>query len=155
VATQIMMMKELLNFEANINAQDNEGNTALIEAVKRDLIDMVGFLVTEGANADIKNKEGKTAKSFAKNSEMINILNKNVTKEKDDATLGGIDFNDIDLDHEGSGVDIQFDDEAFQSLFKGDIQGFSPVIINFAPLSSVLPLLGLAPREEEYEVSAI
>ncbi len=77
---------------------------------------------------------------------------------KDDAVMtdvGGIDMNDIEVERQGSGVTIDFDPAALEDF--GNVRGFTPVIINFVPLPSVLPLLGLAPRqeEEEYELSAI
>ena len=70
--------------------------------------------------------------------------------EKDAANLGGIDMNAIDIDRKGGGVNIQFDPVAIENF--GSVQGFTPVIINFVPIPSVLPLLGLAPRNEEDEI---
>lgn len=73
-----------------------------------------------------------------------------ISKRGDSSTLsnvGGIDMNDIEVDRQGSGVDIQFDPVAIENL--QNIQGFTPVIINLTPITSVLPLLGLAPREED------
>jgi len=69
--------------------------------------------------------------------------------------LGGIDLNEIDVDRQGAGVDIQFDPIQVQEMIDMGITGFAPVIINFVPLPSVLPLLGLAPaiKEEELEIS--
>jgi hypothetical protein len=58
-------------------------------------------------------------------------------------------MNEIDLDKQGAGVDIQFDPAELQELIDAGIDGFAPVIINITPLPSVLPLLGLEPRKEE------
>jgi hypothetical protein len=67
---------------------------------------------------------------------------------------GGIDMNAINVDRQGSGVDIQFDPIEIQEIIDAGIDGFAPVIINLTPLPSVLPLLGLEPRkEEEMELS--
>jgi len=63
--------------------------------------------------------------------------------------VGGINMNDIDVDKQGSGSNIQFDPAAMESLLDMNIKGFVPVIINITPLPSVLPLLGLDAREEE------
>ncbi len=69
---------------------------------------------------------------------------------------GGIDMNQIDVDRQGSGVDIQFDPIQLQEMLDMGLTGFTPVIINLTPLPSVLPLLGLEPkREEEFEISSI
>jgi len=73
-----------------------------------------------------------------------------------DKEVGGIDLNQIDVNRQGGGVDIQFDPIQVQEMIDMGITGFAPVIINFVPLPSVLPLLGLAPQreeEEEFELS--
>ncbi|HBR14821.1 MAG TPA: hypothetical protein DD723_04665, partial [Candidatus Omnitrophica bacterium] len=77
----------------------------------------------------------------------------NVGKEA--KTPGGIDLNTIDLNRQGSGADIQFDPAMMSEILENGVDGFRPVIINFTPITSVLPLLGLEPkgREESYEVS--
>ena len=70
--------------------------------------------------------------------------------------LGGIDMNDIPVDRQGGGVEIHFDPVQLQQIIDLGIDGFVPVIINFVPLPSVLPLLGLAPKkEEDYELSSL
>ena len=67
-----------------------------------------------------------------------------------------LSMNSIDLDREGTGVDIQFDPTELQEIIESGIDGFAPVIINIVPLPSVLPLLGLEPRkEEEGELSRV
>jgi len=72
------------------------------------------------------------------------------------SSVGGIDLNDIAVDRQGFGVDIQFDPVEMQSIIELGIDGFAPVIINLTPLPSVLPLLGLEPRKkEEYELSQL
>ena len=65
--------------------------------------------------------------------------------------LGGIDMNDISVEREG-GVTIEFQRSGFEYLLDQNINGFRPVIINFQPLPSILPLLGLAPRDPEEEL---
>jgi hypothetical protein len=61
-----------------------------------------------------------------------------------DDSLGGIDFNEIDLEGTGPGIVIEFDQQRVQEIMReGAVDGFSPVIINIMPVTSVLPLLGL------------
>ena len=69
--------------------------------------------------------------------------------------VGGIDLNRIDVERQGSGVNIRFDSVEIQEMINMGIDGFAPVIINLVPLPSVLPLLGLEPRKEneEFELS--
>jgi len=64
-------------------------------------------------------------------------------------------MNDINVDRQGARVEIYFDPVEINSIIEHGITGFALVIINFMPLPSVLPLLGLAPREEEYELSQL
>lgn len=68
--------------------------------------------------------------------------------------VGGIDMNEINVDREGS-VNIQFRQEGFEELLKIPIDGFTPEIINIAPLPSILSLLGLTPygKREDFEVT--
>ena len=73
-----------------------------------------------------------------------------------DNDLGGIDMNRISINHRGAGVDIQFDLIDVQTMIDMGITGLAPVIINFVPLPSILPLLGLEPkREEDFELSQV
>ncbi len=58
----------LMQHGVRINAQDNEGNTALMMAVaKGDSYDFIRVLLDAGANPNIKNKAGKTALQIARN----------------------------------------------------------------------------------------
>lgn len=66
--------------------------------------------------------------------------------------LGGIDMNYIPVNRTGSGVDVRFTPNAFEPLMNADFNGFIPVIINMIPIQSVLPLLGLEPREKSNEL---
>jgi len=66
--------------------------------------------------------------------------------------VGGIDLNEIDVNRQGSGVNIQFDPVEVQQIIDAGVAGFAPVFINLTPLPSVLPLLGFAPQKEEKEV---
>ena len=67
-----------------------------------------------------------------------------------DIDNGGIDMNEIKVDraNENKAAPIQFEAQGMEELLNMDIKGFSPVMIDIIPLSSVLPLLGLMPTEK-------
>jgi len=70
---------------------------------------------------------------------------------------GGIDFNpnNINLSEQGDKMQIKFSTTGLQNLNLESINGILPVIINISPLPSILPLLGLAPKEEDFELSSL
>lgn len=51
--------------KADLNLQNKNGDTALIQAARRVQCSIVEILVNTGANTKIKNNDGKTAKDFA------------------------------------------------------------------------------------------
>jgi len=53
----------------------------------------------------------------------------------------------IDVNRHGSGVKIQFNPIVIEDLI--NFAGFIPVIINIAPIKSIMPLLGLDYRRKE------
>ncbi len=57
----------------NLNTQDNDGNTALIDAVKNDHKAIVQELITAGADAPVKNNAGNTARMIATQSGFTDI----------------------------------------------------------------------------------
>jgi hypothetical protein len=65
------------------------------------------------------------------------------------SAVGGIDMNNIDIDRNSNGREILFNNDALMPMLDLDTTGFIPVIIHFAPLNSVLPLLGLNDDEEK------
>ncbi|MBF0385326.1 MAG: hypothetical protein HQL27_05590, partial [Candidatus Omnitrophica bacterium] len=84
-----------------------------------------------------------------------------ILSERPDSAMvsnpGGIDMNEIHVNRQGAGVDIQFDPAMMQDILDRGVEGFVPVIINLTPINSVMPLLGLEPRvrDEEYAVSSL
>ena len=63
--------------KSRINTQDNYGNTALINAVQCNNLDLVALLLNHGADIDTKNNFGNTALALAAqkdNKEMITLL---------------------------------------------------------------------------------
>jgi len=65
-------------------------------------------------------------------------------------SVGGIDLNQISVKHTGKTVNVQFDPAQLNELMQGGFQGFTPVIINMTPISSLFALLGInLPAKEE------
>ncbi len=66
----------LINYNANLNAQDNKGNTALFNSRDPEIINL---LLENGADISIKNRSGLTAIKYhiklVQNSKIIDILN--------------------------------------------------------------------------------
>lgn len=60
-----LAMKILLDEKANIDAVDNDGNTALHQAVMMEASTAVELLVSRGARRDLRNNERKTALDLA------------------------------------------------------------------------------------------
>ena len=63
----VLMVKHLIeNMQVDINMQDLiVGNTPLMWAVKIDCYDVVKYLLDKGANIELVNKDGKTARDIA------------------------------------------------------------------------------------------
>jgi uncharacterized protein len=60
------VVQTLLDAGADINAQNNQGMTALMEAALRDDTEIVKVLLKNRANADLSSKNGLRASSIAK-----------------------------------------------------------------------------------------
>lgn len=58
---QLSCVKQLLDHGANIDAQDNEGMTALMKASRQENCSLVAYLTERGAKTTVRDKEGKTA----------------------------------------------------------------------------------------------
>ena len=59
------MVRTLLKHDADINLQDDNGISALMEAVQADSEDSVSILLEAGADKTLKNSDGKTALDLA------------------------------------------------------------------------------------------
>lgn len=70
------IIKVLLNIGADINIQNEEGNTPLILAVKKSKVYIIKILLNSGVDPNIQNEEGETALMFAcrKSVKMTEIL---------------------------------------------------------------------------------
>lgn len=64
-----------IEYGANLNIQDNDGNTALIHAILHNNEPMVKLLLENGADLTIKNNAGQTALDIAQQGENGNIVN--------------------------------------------------------------------------------
>jgi ankyrin repeat protein len=64
----------LLDFGANVNAQDKTKKTALHYAVQKNLIEIVKRLIQLGADVDIKDKSGKSPIDYATTDEMRQLF---------------------------------------------------------------------------------
>ena len=65
----------LLKKGAVVNKADIYRNTALIYAVKEELIEKIEWLLSKGCDPEIKNREGYTAFDYAQKSTNIEITN--------------------------------------------------------------------------------
>lgn len=66
-------LEYLLACKASVNAVNNDGDTALILAVKKNYKSSVQVLMKHGADPDLKNKAGESARSIAKSKENADI----------------------------------------------------------------------------------
>ena len=72
----------LLKANANINAQDVYGDSALIEAATKGRTQIVQMLLEAGANPNLANSKGETAHTVAKTSEIKQLLEAAAAKRK-------------------------------------------------------------------------
>lgn len=88
---QLGDLEEIRKFTGNINAVDENGNTALHIAVKHNQYQCAELLLHMGAKVNLKNQDGYTPlliATLASNTELVRLL-----------ILGGADLNAQDNDH--------------------------------------------------------
>ena len=69
--------EQLIRRGAGVNKQDNDGITALMEAASIRSADLVGMLLTHGADVEIKDSRGRTVNDIARkrrNAKVISTL---------------------------------------------------------------------------------
>lgn len=77
------LVEKLLELGANVNAQDENGNTPLISAAWRGHVNVVKILLKAGADINLENQEGYNARAAALHSgsaEVVVILQKQIKK---------------------------------------------------------------------------
>lgn len=67
-------VKLLLDLGANINARDNEGNTALILAARRRDLEIIGLVLEHGADPKMKNQFGDGPGDFDSSEEVLRFM---------------------------------------------------------------------------------
>lgn len=65
----------LLEYGADVNAQDTEGETALMRAVFHERKNHIRLLLEAGADPDIQTNSGLTAKNYTEQAEIRYLLN--------------------------------------------------------------------------------
>lgn len=68
------IVKYLRERGANIEARDDFGNTALIQASFKGRFEVVKYLIEKGANIDKKNTNGETALTLARTHEIRDYI---------------------------------------------------------------------------------
>ena len=73
-----------------------------------------------------------------------------IVENKNAAMNGGIDLNavNIDMQRQGSGVDIKFDQAMIQQFKLGNFDGIEPIITQITPIANIYPLVGLKEQDE-------
>lgn len=74
----VRLINLLVQNKENVNAQDNRGFTALMEAARTNRIEIIKILLKSGADKNLKNCENQTAASIAEQfnlAEAVQILN--------------------------------------------------------------------------------
>jgi len=69
------------------------------------------------------------------------VLRKVISKFNLSPKYGGIDFNQISVNHTGKMVNVQFDPLELDELMQGGFEGFNPVITKIIAISSPFQLL--------------
>ena len=72
----LSIIKLLIDSGIEINAQDKNGYTALMEATISGNYETVKLLIESGADINIKNEDGKTALDWAATEEIKEVLRK-------------------------------------------------------------------------------
>lgn len=74
LCTNPLMMQALLEHHADVNAQDDQGNTALHLAALRNDLRMVQLLIEYGANGAISNHQGKRPAQLSSHEDIIWLI---------------------------------------------------------------------------------
>lgn len=69
VMALLRLLADRIGDDIDINARDRKGRTPLMRAVRAERIDVVQFLLAEGAAIDLQDRDGRTALQFARAAE--------------------------------------------------------------------------------------
>lgn len=72
---EVATVKRILDEGALVNNQDADGNTPLMIAVKRNLVEMVELLFHQGADLSLVNTDGQNSFDLASDTKMVSLLN--------------------------------------------------------------------------------
>ena len=72
---KIQKVKQIIDEGALVNNQDADGNTPLMIAVKRNLVEMVELLFHQGADLSLVNNDGQNSFDLASGEKMVSLLN--------------------------------------------------------------------------------
>lgn len=72
---EVATVKRILDEGALVNYQDADGNTPLMIAVKRNLVEMVELLFHQGVDLSLVNAEGQSSFDLASDANMMSLLN--------------------------------------------------------------------------------
>ncbi len=110
-------IKLLLDDKADVNIQDDNGNTALIWAVKCKNIDIARLLIKYNANIDIANNENCTALIAAINNYDLDIMKLLVN-------------SDMDFDIQNKYLNIYFESADKKAILKNILALFLQMVSN-------------------------
>src|SRR5215813_8116925 len=68
------VVEVLLDLGADINAQNNNGMTALMEAILYNNVEVAKILIARGADVHLTNRHGSTAVTFARNRKLFQFV---------------------------------------------------------------------------------
>jgi len=68
------VVEVLLDLGADINAQNNNGMTALMEAILHDNVEAAKILIERGADIHLTNRHGSTAVTFSRNRKLFRFV---------------------------------------------------------------------------------
>jgi hypothetical protein len=101
------------------------------EGLRQDFLSTLFSYADVNPQLKVSNTEGSEVTNAQTSKRQVEQLEPNI--------YGGIDMNDININADGAGV--QFDPAVMDQLINGRVDGFSPVVVSFTPVDSLLPLL--------------
>ena len=107
--------KYMHHFIQDLNTQNAKGDTALLLAVRKNLLPQTRYLLQSNADISIKNNKGQTALTIAKeqgNEEIVTLLFNELDKQRRTQFLAYIKSNDIFLNSEPFNTNAAHNEES-------------------------------------------